>query len=72
MTYLPLTCLIAAAGGVVLPLMAEDAVALPTSRTFDSFESQPIAVNADPRGSSLLYAGNLHGQQQNARKEVDK
>ncbi len=52
MTYLPLTRLIAAAGGVVLPLMAGEALALPGAKSTSSINTQTVTSTLDPRESA--------------------
>lgn len=73
MTYLPLTRLIAAAGGVVLPLMAGDAMAMPASRTSEPVQSQSAPSSGmEARDDIRKSSGFIAGSQRIERKDVDK
>lgn len=72
MTYLPLTRLIAAAGGVVLPLMAGEALAVPSAKTASSIESKVVTSMVDPHESIAPAIGETGGTSWAGRMEVDK
>ncbi len=72
MTYLPLTRLIAAAGGVVLPLMAGEALALPSAQSTSSINTQTVTSTLDPRESAPRTGGEAGSASSVSRMEVDK
>ncbi len=72
MTYLPLTRLVAAAGGLVLPLMAGEALAMPTAKTASFIESQSVTPSLDPGKSVPAAIGPSDGRSLTNRMEVDK
>ncbi len=72
MTDLPLTRLIAAAGGVVLPLLAGEALALPTAPSVSAIKTQTLTSTVDPRESTVRTDGEASIASSTSRVEIDK
>ncbi len=64
--------LIAAAGGVVLPLMAGEALALPSAQSTSSINTQAVTSTIDPRESTPRTGGEAGSASSVSRMEVDK